>query len=277
MAIYVVKADGSRELFDKRKIIRTCLKLHTTPEQAQSIADRIESRVYDGITTREILELVFEYLREFKPDIEHRIDLRRAISLMRSKPDFERFIGLLLESEGYNVRQNLILNGKCVEHEIDAIAIKGSEIVYVEVKHHVNPHTPTGLDVFLRVYSTYLDLMEGYRLGLQPYKFTSILVVCNTKISAHARRYAECMKIAHIGWRYPEGRALEDMIEEYKLYPITMIRGLNEEIIARLGDIGIVTLKQVIQQGENEISVRAGIPVEEVREIKEKARKILNL
>ena len=273
----VRKADGRLEKFDKQKVVRTCLKLRVGRSEAERIAEEVEREIYDGIPTSRILNLVYEKVRELRPSLRHAHDLRESIAMLRPKPDFEQYIRLVLESIGYRVEGNKILEGRCVDHEIDGVAVKGDETLLLEVKHHVNPHTPTGLDVFLRVYSTYLDLMEGYRLELQPYKFTSILVVCNTKISAHARRYAECMKIAHIGWRYPEGRALEDMIEEYKLYPITMIRGLNEEIIARLGDIGIVTLKQVIQQGENEISVRAGIPVEEVREIKEKARKILNL
>lgn len=142
--VYVVKADGTKQLYERKKIIELCLKMHTPLEVAEKIADKIEKRLYDGIETKRILMMVFKYLGHYKPAVKYQIDLRRAISLLRPKPDFERFIQLLLRGHGYRVLPNMIVRGRCVEHEIDAIAIKDDETILVEVKHHFNHHTYTG-------------------------------------------------------------------------------------------------------------------------------------
>jgi hypothetical protein len=163
--IYVTKADGSRQPFDKQKIINTCLRLQATSEQAQSIADKIEARAYDGIPTKKILQMVFQYMKKYRPAIGYQIDLKQAIAMLRSKPDFEIFVAKIFEALGYKVETNLIIQGRCIEHEIDVVARKNEELILVEAKHHVNHHTYSGLDVFLQLNSTLEDLREGYENG----------------------------------------------------------------------------------------------------------------
>ena len=273
--IRVRKADGRFEPFDRRKIVRTCMKLRVERAEAERIADKISKLVYDGIPTSEILSAIYEEVKKVRPEYEHAHDLREAISMMRPKPDFEYFIGVTLSSLGYRVESARILDGRCVDHEIDGVAMKGDEVLMVEVKHHVNPHTYTGLDVILAVHSTLRDLVEGYRLGLHSYPFTAALVACNTKISQHAERYARCVGIRYMGWRYPRAFALEDLIARHKLYPTTMLRILKRDHIERLGDRGIVTLKQLIETDTNRLMEILGISGKEVEEIKDKARAIL--
>src|SRR3989338_5134729 len=142
---FVTKFDGSNQEFKKEKIVHTCLRMHAKPEQAKAVADKIESKVYDGISTKKILEMIFNYLKEYKPEIGHRIDLREAIALIRPKPDFENFVGMLLKEYGYKIEMNQIIAGRCVEHEIDSIARKKNEVILVEAKHHFQHHTYTGL------------------------------------------------------------------------------------------------------------------------------------
>src|SRR5207249_4212726 len=116
----------------------------------------------------------------------------------------EKFVALLLEHVGYKTATNKILQGKCIDHEIDVIATKGSETIYVEVKHHAQFHTFTGLDTVLVVNSSFQDLAEGYLAGTQKYGFTRPMLVLNTKVSEHAKKYAACRNIDVIGWRIPE-------------------------------------------------------------------------
>jgi len=273
--IFVTKFDGRKQPFIKSKIVRTCLRMHATPQQARAVADRIEKEAYDGIPTKEILRMIFTYMKDFKPEIKYQIDLREAISLLRPKPDFEKFVGLLLYSEGYSVEQNLIIPGKCVEHEIDAVARKGDEIIYVEVKHHMNHHTYTGLDVFLEANSTLEDLKEGYKEKKHNINFTKTLVVCNTKISEHAKAYADCKSIGYMGWRFPEQRGLESIIEEKKLYPITMLKSLDPKVEVRLGDSGIVLLKQILELRIEELENITKLPSNKVKKLLEEVKKIL--
>lgn len=252
--VLVTKVDGSKQEFDRNKVINTCLRLRISREEAEEIADKIEGRLYDGIGTHKILQMVFAYAKKHRPEVAHRTDLRQAISLMRSKPDFEEFVRIILREHGYDVEPNKILEGGCVEHEIDAVARKGGDVFFVEAKHHVDHHSYTGLHVFLESFAAFEDLVEGSKLGKNNYQFTKLMVVCNTKISDHAKRYAECRGIEHIGWNYPEKLNLSELIESRKLYPITILKGLDSYTQTRLGDNNIVILKQLAEPDVKKLS-----------------------
>ncbi len=284
--IYVTKVDGRRQPFDRQKIMRTCLRMGATPDIAKKIADKIEQQAYNGIPTKKIIKLIFSYIRRYKPEFKHMIDLRDAICLLRPKPDFELFVAQLLKAQGFKVRSNRIVPGKCVEHEIDAIAERpiGSsltstaqqkEVFYVEVKHHYKPHTYTGLDVFLEARATFEDLIDGYKVNKHKIPFTGAIVICNTKLSEHAKRYAKCRGVKGIAWNTPTDHGLERMIEEQRLYPITLLRGLEPAEQAKLGDAGIVILKQIAELSEEELNRQTKIPKKRVRELREKSIEIL--
>jgi len=277
--VNVMKFDGSKQPFDKNKVYNTCLRMNATPQQARDVADRVASKVYEGIPTKKVLQMIFSLLKEYRPEVQHRIDLREAISLMRSKPDFERFIQLLLEAEAYKVDPNQIISGRCVEHEIDAIAKKrgekGDEIIYVEIKHHVQSHTFTGVGVFLEAQATYEDLVEGFEEKKNNYDFNRVMVVTNTKMSEHAERYADCRGISHIGWRDPSERGLEEIVHQYGFYPVTLLKGIDDRTITRLGDAGIVLLKQLAEGDLEKISRDTRIPRNILQQFANKASEIL--
>ena len=272
--ILVTKFDGRKQPFDRNKVINTCLRLHATREQAEAVVSKIERKLYDGIPTNKILKMVFNYLKEFRPEIKHRIDLREAISKLRPKPDFELFVALLLKEYGYSVQTNQSVAGACVSHEIDAIALKDSETIFVEVKHHLQPHTYTGVDVFLETQARLEDLREGFKLGRHNFNFSKALVICNTKFSDHALQYAQCKGISYMGWKAPPEAGLEKMIEEKKLYPITLLKSLDFEIEQKFGDAGIVAIKQLLEQDVDELHRKTGISKKRLKLIIRNVREI---
>lgn len=273
--MWVTKADGTRQPFQREKVIQTCLRMRASREAAEAVAEKIESRLYDGIPTKKILQMIFRYLKSYRPAIRHQIDLREAISMLRPKPDFERFVQLLLREHGYEVTPNQIVRGKCVEHEIDAIASLGDKTFLVEVKHHYSHHTYTGLDIFREARATFEDLTEGCSLGLNTINFTKALVVCNTKLSTQATQYAACRDIEHIGWKAPLERGLEQLIEEKRLYPITLLKGLDKGTHEKLANGGVLLLKQLVEGNVNEIEKKTGIQRRLLEELIEKAKEIL--
>lgn len=274
--VNVTKADGTSQAFDRNKIKHTLIRMRAPPEVAEEIADKIEQKVYEGIPTKKILQLIFTYLKKYKPEIRHTKDLRTSITLLRSKPDFEYFVGFLLQAEGYEVKMNRILQGRCVDHEIDVIASKDSEILYVEVKHHSQPHIYTGLDVFLEANSAFEDLVAGFNTAKNGTNFTKAYVIINTKISDHAKRYSSCQGIDSIAWKTPERGSLEDLIEKHRFYPITILKGLDNFSFTRLADNGIILLKQLIETEESEIQKKTQLPISKVEEFAAKAREILS-
>lgn len=273
--VFVTKADGSKQPFYKDKVIRTCLRMHATQKQARAVADKVEKKIYDGIPTKKILRMIFTFLKEYRPEIKHEIDLREAISLLRPKPDFENFVCMLLREYGYETSPAQLVKGKCVEHEIDGVAKKDGRTIYVEVKHHFQPHTYTGVSVCLETQAIFEDLIEGFNSGKNPVKFDKALVVCNTKFSDHALQYAECRGIEYLGWNAPLDAGLEQMIEKKKLYPITLLKDLDSKTEAKLADACVVLLKQLVETDINELWKKTKVPKEKLENIVKEAKEIL--
>ena len=273
--IHVRKADGRLEPYDRSKVLRTLLHLGFDRSKAEQLEKAVSEKVYDGMPTSEILSLIYELAREFRPEIAHLRDIREAISAMRPKPDFEEYARMVLRAAGYLVEPGRVLEGRCVSHEIDGIAFREDEAYVVEVKHHVNHHAYTGLGTVLELWAALEDLKEGFRLGLHPYHFTSAILVCNTKISLHAERYARCKRIMYMGWRYPRAFALSDIVSEKKLYPITMLKTLPQAVIEKLGDRGVVTLDQLRKMESEDLAKLIGVSIDEAGRIKSLAEKLV--
>lgn len=277
--IYVTKFDGRKQAFERWKVMRTCMRMGASEQVASEIVDRIEKKLYNGIRTKKILQMVFRYMREYRPEIAHQIDLRDAISIMRSKPDFEKFIGLLLKEQGYRIKTNQFVEGECIIHEIDAIATRGKgknkEVMYVEVKHHSRSHTYTGVEVALETYARFLDMQAGYTIGKNKIGFTRAMILCNTKMSDHAERYAQHKGILCIGWNSPREHGLERLIEEHKLYPITFLKGMGKETHFRLADHGIILLRQLVRANVKKLSKRSGVAESKLKGLVTRAEEIL--
>jgi len=272
MNIYVAKADGSRQLFDREKIVRTCLRMGANRHIAEEIANKIETRIYDGIETEEILKKIFRLLRRYRPVMRHLTDLRKSLSLMNPKPEFECYVQLVLRENGYEVTPSQLIRGRCVEHEVDAIARKDDLTYFVEVKHHYNYHTPTGLDESRIARAVLEDVTEGYELELNNLRIDRAMIVCNTKYSDHAKRYGECRGILQIGWSSPPYHGLQEMIEENRLHPITCLKDLTKETREKLTSAGIVLIRQLVEEDPQEITRRTGMPYESLEPMIEKAR-----
>jgi hypothetical protein len=272
LGVYVMKADGTMQLFDREKVVRTCLRMGVSRGIAKEVAREVENRLYDGIPTRKILQMTFTLLRRYKPTIRHLLDLRKGLSLMDSKPEFETFVQVLLAHNGFEVTPNRLVTGRCGVHEVDAIARKEGVTYFVEAKHHVNYHTPTGLDESRIARAILEDVTEGFELGKSSLKIDRAMIVTNTRYPEHARHYGKCRNILQIGWNSPADLSLQNMIEEKDLYPLSCLRGLKKETKAQLVGSGIVLMKQLFEEEPSMLARKTGIQKETLKQIIEKAK-----
>ncbi len=276
MGVFVTKADGSRQLFDGKKVIRTCLRMGASEDIAYAVAKNVERRLYDGIPTKQILQMIFRYMRKYKPGVGHLFDLRKGLSLMSSKPEFELFVQILLANYGFEVSPNRILRGKCVGHEIDAIAKKNGITYFVEAKHHSSYHALTGLDESRIARAVLEDVTEGYALGDTDLKIDHAMIVTNTRYSDHAIKYGKCRDILQIGWSSPENLSLQKIIEEKKVYPLSCLRGLKYDARLKLVNSGIILIRQLLNEDPLVIERKTGLPRDFIRDLIEKAKSIAN-
>ncbi len=269
----VVKWDGTHEAFDIHKLERSISRLGAPPEIANAIAEQIEVEAHSGMTTQKIYDLAKAKLKEYEPAMHFREDLRTGLARFKGGYDFEKYVRLIFRAHGLDVQDNKVIQGRCVTHEIDGVLEDGDDVIYLEVKHHSSVHKLTPFDVTLAAKAKWDDIQAGYELGTNNFHFTKVLVVSNTKLSSHARSYADCIGLDHLGWNVPEGRGIDVLIEEKSLYPITILKGIQRRERDVLLEREIMTLSQL---EASDVRIDA-ISDSRLSELQEKAGKILRI
>ena len=254
--MWVVKASGKMEKFNEKKLRRTIMRAGADKKTAEEVVKEVKRRSKDGITTKQILELALRVLDRKMPHVAARYDLKGSI--MRLGPAgyiFEKYFAAILKEHGYLTRQHRMVKGSCVTHEIDVTAdkevrteayVKKLQHYMIELKFHHSPGIYTGLKESLYTYARFLDLQDGWKKGLCE-KFDQPWLVCNTKFSSDAIRYANCKNVRLIGWAYPTREGLAEMIEAKKLYPLTSIKGVDSKILKKFSDANILLCKDILK------------------------------
>ena len=243
MTTLVTKVDGTTESYNEEKI-RTSATRVGVPEALQSdMLMSIRDRLYDGIKTSEIFQMIKEFLRSSNsPYLAMKYNLKTALSeLGPSGYPFEKYVALLLNEVGYLTTLNQTIAGSCVTHEVDVVATKDNITYFIEAKFHKNPSQRTDVRVALYIKARYDDLKNNWYGGE-----TKAWIVTNTRFSTDAIKYSECQNIRLMSWGYPKGEGIMDLIEATGLHPITIIDEMSASDKIRLLASGIVTCKQLL-------------------------------
>jgi hypothetical protein len=245
--IYIIKADGVRELFDPIKLEKSLRKIGTDEKTADLIVTEVEANLKDGHTTREIYRQAFSLLRKHQRPIAVRYSLKRAIAdLGPSGFPFEKFVAQMFKAQGYDVLTDQIAMGSCVPHEIDVVAWKPDELIMIEAKFHTDFSARSDLKVALYIKARFEDLQNNlFRYGNKERKMTKGMLITNTKFSTTAIQYGECAHLNMIGWNYPQDKNLHHMIEGMHLVPITALTTLTQTEKKMFLANGIVLAKEL--------------------------------
>jgi hypothetical protein len=271
-----VKSDGTREKFSIQKIRRTVARLNLDQASTSQIVNRIINQLDEGETTQKILKVIYKEIKKEVKDKDYRVDLRKAILRLLPAPDFELYIGYVLQSLGYTMFQPQIIKGRCVEHEIDGIGKKDGLTYTVEVKHHQNPYAFTGIDIVRNSRAILEDFQEGFRKGFHQFDFSNAIIVCNTRFSANAIKYAQCLDILLIGWQ-TKPLGLEKLIQDGKLFPITVLPNLSKTSQKKLVSAGILSIHQLLDDEPSDLADFTKISKVRIRFLQNQAKGILRL
>jgi len=246
MNIFVTKGNREKVLFDPEKLKQALQNAGAELEEQERITKQVATRLYNGIPTRKIYQMAFDLLKKGSFKIAGRYRLKNAImELGPTGYPFEIFVGKIFESMGYEVETGVIVQGKCIQHEVDVVARKPGEMVMVECKFHSDNRTKSGIQVPLYIQSRYLDVKSAweeqygkdirYRGG----------VVCNTRFSDDAMNYGKCAGLVLISWDYPSDTGLKYWIDKTGLHPVTSLISINKKEKQQLLDKGIVLCSQL--------------------------------
>ncbi|MCK5027217.1 MAG: restriction endonuclease [Candidatus Pacebacteria bacterium] len=260
--IEIIKANGQREIFSEKKLLRSLRRAGASGRMAQDVLDKVLNTLKEGMQTRDIYRLAFRLLRKSNgQSVAYRYNLRNAI--MELGPDgfaFEKFVGEILRALGHEVKVGIIMQGWCIEHEIDVSAKKDGTHILVECKFHNTTGYKTDLKVALYVRERFQDI-EKKREHEHPERSRYHVgwLVTNTKLTTKAIQYSECIGQKVIGWGYPKkGQGnLEDLIEQSGIHPITGLTTLSKQQKKHLMRDGVITCRQIHR--EPKVLAKAGV------------------
>lgn len=242
--IQVIKASGEKAPFSDKKLRRSLERSGAEAKVIDEIVNDIQRKLHEGISTRAIYKLAFKLLRKKHKLSASRYKLKKAImELGPSGFPFEKYIGEIFKSRGYKIKINQIIKGHCVAHEVDVLAENSTIIKVMECKYHNLQGTICDVKIPLYVHSRFEDIVSN----ASEIKKYEGWVVTNTRFSGDAAQYGICIGLNLLGWDFPEGKGLREIIDQMGLYPITCLTTLTQKEKISLMDEGLILCREIAE------------------------------
>ncbi len=263
----VLKRDGRFESFSPEKIVKTLKRSGFLEAEAREIAEEVSREAFDGIKTHQLLKIVKRKIRQRKPGLVNRYDLKRALfSLGPAGYPFEDFLSRLYLRLGYQVKVRQLVKGKCAIHEIDLVLEGRGGKAMVEAKFRSNGKGKVEIKEALCTFARLIDLKE---VG-----FTQGFLVTNARFTSEVIAYADCCGLNLLSWDYPSENNLARLVEQNKLYPLTILTGHGSRLKKGLLEAGIMLLDELVQFDTAHLREK-GFREEEIDRLKSSAFKVL--
>ena len=246
--IQITKATGEKEAFQSEKLKQSLQRAGANHELIDNIVSEIESWITEGVTTKKIYAKAFALLRKKRNGYAARYSLKNALmELGPSGYPFEHFVGQIFEIQGFETKVGQLVQGQCVQHEVDVVATQNHTQYLVECKYYNTQDKHANVQVPLYIRSRVNDI-EAKRKQLPEYNGYTFYgwIVTNTRFTDDATDFGKCSGLHLVSWDYPKGHSLKDMIEKYRMFPITSLTELNKSEKQQLMSKGIVLCRQVV-------------------------------
>ena len=240
-SINIIKHSGDIVPFNVDKLKDSLRRAQASEELIQQIVTQIESTIYDGITTKKIYQMAFKMLKGKSRVSASKYKLKKALmELGPSGFPFEKLVGKLLEYEGFETKVGVIVQGNCVQHEVDVIAQKDNTHYMIECKYHSDQGRFCNVKIPLYIHSRFLDVEKQWehQKGHEA-KLHKGGVYTNTRFTTDAIQYGKCVGLLLTSWDYPLGNGLKDRIDQSGLHPLTALTTLTKVEKTKLLEKGI--------------------------------------
>ncbi len=254
----VTKASGLVVPFAPEKLRASLERAGADIDTSTAIVKAILPKLTTGISTRKVYRLAFNLLHQRSRHLAARYRLKQAImDLGPSGSPFEKFIARILEHDGFQVEVGRIVEGKCVKHEVDVIALRGDQHFMVECKYH-HPGRICDVKIPLYIQARFKDVEERWKLiPGHGTKFHQGWLVTNTRFTSDALQYGQCAGLHLMSWDHPVEESLKDRIDRSGLYPLTCLSSLTRTEKQQLLELGAVLCKEICN--EPVLLSRAGV------------------
>jgi len=240
----ITKASGLPEEFSEKKLLNS-IKTAGVPEDVSKKAlQLVKDNLSSDTDTHKVHDLVSQYLHQHSDPLSQiNYNLKRTIfKLGPTGYPFEEFVAKVLQQFGYHTKVGVVLEGKCVKHEIDILAKKDNSVYYIECKFHNRPGLKTDVQVALYTNARFQDIESNSKDASTTHRSW---LVSNTKITKDATNYANCQNMKLTSWNSPGKESLFHLVADSGLHPITALSSLSPDQVKILLKQNTVTLRDL--------------------------------
>jgi hypothetical protein len=250
--ITITKYSGESAPFDGEKLRLSLKRSGAADKVIDQVVTQVEGILYEGISTKEIYKKAFSLLRKKARPSAARYNLKKA--LFEFGPTgfpFELFVAELLNAKGFKTKTGQLVQGHCVQHEVDVIAIKGEAHFMVECKFHSSQGRRCDVKIPLYIQSRFKDVeaawleQPGHNIN-----FHQGWVATNTRFTSDAIQYGKCVGLYLLSWDYPFNNALKEWVSETGSHPVTCLTTLSRKEKQQLLESGIILCRQLCEKPE---------------------------
>jgi hypothetical protein len=273
MIFEVIKASGRSEEFKIQKLVDSLIRSGASEDVARDIARKVESQIKPSMRTKHIFRMARKMLRRYSKAADMRYSIKKAIYMLGPAGyQFEKYFAGILKAYGYSAETNRFLKGYCITHEVDIFAVRDNIGGVIECKYHSNGGTPTDVKIALYVYSRFMDIKKAYELNHENrVSIDKGWLVTNTRCTSDAIKYADCVGLKIVSWRHPHENSLERMIENKKLYPVTILSSIKKASLDILFKHDIFLVRDIADMDEQVFVKRSGLDTAAARTLKREA------
>ena len=273
MTFKVTKASGQTEEFNMEKLVNSLIRSGASEDAARDIARKVESQIKPAMHTKHIYRIAKKMLRQYSKAADMRYSIKRAIYMLGPAGyQFEKYFAGILRAYGYSAETNRFLNGYCITHEVDIVAVRNDIGSVIECKYHSNGGNPTDIKIALYIYSRFMDIKKANESNHKNrIPINECWLVTNTRCTSDAIKYADCMGLKIVSWKYPDNNSLERMIEQKKLYPITILSSIKKTSLDILFKHDIMLVRDIADTDEQSFIKQSGLDAAAARILKKEA------
>lgn len=268
--ITIVKNSGDVVDFEEEKLRQSLHRSGATNDTIDKVVSELNLYLHDGMSSHRVYKKAYSILGKISLRNAGKYRLKKALlELGPTGYPFEHFVGAILKTKGYAVKTGVLIDGKCVQHEVDVVAENKEKIVIVECKFHRTSNRKSDVKVPLYIRSRFNDIYDKWSEdGTLGNRKLEGWVVTNTRFTLDAEQYGKCSGLMLKSWNFPYKNSLKDMIDEAGLHPITSLKSLSSKEKSLIIEHDIVLCREITR----DVLIKNNIRLKKIDKVIEEAR-----
>ena len=245
----VKKNSGELIPYNPNALKRSLTKSGAKKEEVEDVFEKISKDLYEGITTRELYRIAFQYLKDYRSSYAARYSLKRALrDLGPEGYYFEMWFARVMQAAGYETIHSETVQGNAVTHEIDVVAAKENQLIFCECKFRNDEEAKISVTTPMYFLSRMKDVEQHtYHFFGRDMKPSKGYLVTNAYLTTDSIEFANYYGIGLISWDYPENKSIKYLVDNAGLYPVTCLTTLTDEQEKILLSKDCILVKDLVQ------------------------------